>query len=162
MKPRKSVAYAHNFERHFQHKGNTIDRLEQVLAYGILSPREAAKRSLPFQRNMEIIFGGVENYDDVIFLFPVFDLAKPPLWPNGISAILDKSLEVLTVEEMTARQNGNWVQLSSLYGGEFYRFGSVPYDYFREIILPSKNEVIAAKELIRKYLPERNVKVSTK
>ena len=47
------VGYSHNFRRYFVIEDQVIDRLEQILRYGILSPREAQKLGIPHKNNIE-------------------------------------------------------------------------------------------------------------
>jgi len=148
------VSYCHNFRRYFKIGHSKFDRLELILKYGILSPRQAEFKRIPFRRNLNLTVNGVRNYDDMIFLFPVYQPTAIPFWEDSVTVLLKRNLKVLTVEEMTQYQKGNWTSLAPLFG-EVYQFGSISPEYFEEILLPSKDEVEKVKELVKVHLPDQ-------
>lgn len=151
----KFAGYAHNFERYVGINDQVIDRLEQSLQYGFLSPRQANIKGVPFRRNTNVTIRDAKDIDDVIFLFPLRTPDAIPRWLGAITTVFSSELEVLTLEEMMTYQNGNWVNLSPTYG-EVYMFGRIDPAYLREIILPSPNhdEKEAVRKLLHKYTPE--------
>jgi len=45
----RDLRYTHTFERYFQDGITRVDRLDQILRYGILSQREAQKNGIPYE-----------------------------------------------------------------------------------------------------------------
>lgn len=119
------VGYAHNFYRFVEIEGQRVDRLALIREHGILSPMEARKRGVPYVRHLNIVVLGIDDYDDIIFLFPVKDRNSLPLWSGGITALIEPSLPAYSPEDMAKRYKG-WVQMSSIYGGEFYVYSTIP------------------------------------
>lgn len=152
---RDGLVYSHNFRRYFEDDNQTtIDMLEQVLQFGILSPRKAKELGVPFKRDTNIFVTGVKNYDNIIFLFPENQPSHIPVWHDAVTILLSTDMRVVTVEEMIRHQEGNWVVLSHLFG-EVYRFGRISQRFFREIVLPSSptSTLMQAKEMVKLYVP---------
>ncbi len=148
------VGYAHNFMRYATVNGQQIDRLAQALQYGFLSPREAQRLEIPYKKSLDITYVGCRDADDIIFLFPLRELNQPSYWPEAVSVVFDKSLEVLSYEEMYEYQRGSWTHLSYSYG-EVYAFGRIDPSNIRQILLPSptREEIEQTRELVRKHAP---------
>ena len=119
------VGYSHNFYQYVDIEGRRVDRLALIREHGILSPMEAKKRNLPFKKNLNISAIGLDEYEDVIFLFPVTDLNRMPHWSGAIAALIDPELPVYSPDDLT-RKYGFWPQMSHIYGGEYYAYGCIP------------------------------------
>lgn len=127
------VGYAHNFYQNVEVDGQSVDRLVLVQQYGILSPAEARRRGVPFKTNVNILMSGVDDYEDIIFLFPVFRRDSVPQWDGARTVLVDPQLPVYSPSAMVNRY-GHWVQMSHIYGGEYYTFGCVPPDRIYKFI----------------------------
>jgi len=146
----RDLRHTHTFERYFQDGITRVDRLDQVLRYGILSQREAQKNGIPFKRNLNIRMLGARDYDDIIFLHTIGQSFNP-VWVNGTTVLINPGLETLSIEEMIAYQKGNWTVASR---GEAYRLGRIEPAYFDGIILPTQDELEETKRLLQNYLPK--------
>ena len=148
------VGYSHNFERYIDVDGQLVDRLEQSLRFGFLSPKEAQRLGIPHKKNLNIIYLGLRDPDNVIFLFPLKKINALPRWSNAVSVVFDRSLEVLSWEEMNEYQGG-WPNLSPMLG-EVYVLRRIDPQYLRQILLPrsSKEEKEQVVGLVRHYVPK--------
>ena len=148
------VGYAHNFERYVSIDNQLIDRLAQSLQHGFLSPQEAQRLGVPYGKSLNITFRGFRDADNIIYLFPVRILNSVPRWSNAVSVVFDRSLEVLSYEEMREYQGGHWPHLSPT-GGEVYVFGRIEPSHLRQILLPnpSVQEIEQTRELVIKHAP---------
>lgn len=133
LKP-EFYGYTHSFDPYFEIDGKQIDRLLLIERYGVLSPRKAKKRNIPLRTNIPIIALGIDDYDDVIFLFPVRDPKRVPCGPGSLTLLISHQLPVLTPEEMMRRHNGNWIQMSHMWGGEVYTYGDIDPRFIAGVI----------------------------
>lgn len=129
--------YTHSFDRFFEVGGKRIDRLELVERHGILSPRAAREKMIPYQVSCPVTALGIDDYDDVIFLFPVRSPKSIPSGPGSLTLLISHQLPVLTPEEMKNRHQGKWIQMSWIYGGEVYTYGSVDAKFIAGVITSS-------------------------
>lgn len=125
--------YTHSFKRYFDHGGLRVDKLALVQQHGIVSPRKAEKLGIPHEVNARITMVGVNDYDDIIFLFPIKDEKIIPHGPGEITVLIDPRLPILTPEEMAKKYEGRWVVLSRMWGGEVYTFGQISQDLILNI-----------------------------
>lgn len=93
------VGYAHNFERYTSVGNQGVDVLAQILQYGLISQREARRLGIPYRRPL-VTYLNARDADDIIFLFPLRGINQIPRWPNAISLVFDRDLEVLSHEEV--------------------------------------------------------------
>jgi hypothetical protein len=155
-------AYAHNFSTRFRRVGNlSVDVMEQIIRHGIVSPRRARELDIPHRTSASITFRGVEDYDDIVFMFPLKDRKTFPVWEEGTTVLINGQLPVVTPERMMIHQNGRWIVLSSL-NGEVYRYGDVNPSFFEEIHVQSGWEKEEATQMIEHYQPELKDKISVK
>lgn len=126
--------YTHSFNRYFELNGQRYDRLELIQSHGILSPMEAKRRGIPFKQNISVKIGGVKDYEEIIFLFPIRDSKLIPTGPGNITLILDAQLPILTPEDMQVRYWNNWVELTRMYGGEVYGYRCIQPTFIKDII----------------------------
>jgi hypothetical protein len=148
------AGYSQNFRRFVDVDAVRVDRLAQILEHGLVSEREALARNIPWARNLQIYFTGMRDTDDIIYLFPFQRLRNPPRWGDAVTLVLDKSLPVMTYEDMNVYQGGSWIHLSPSQG-EVYMFGRVDPSYIREILLPipSKDQIAEVTGLIQTLAP---------
>jgi len=158
-------AYHHNFERHFERGRQRIDRLKQVLKHGILSPNEAHKRKVPFKRDLDPNYlrsqvpalENAKHYDDVIFLFRTHSNEVPnhPRIPL-VNLVLDEEMKVMTIEEMTEYQSGNWLSFGPFFGyEEVYVLERIEPTHIQQIQLSthSLRELDYVRKMVHIYLP---------
>lgn len=126
--------YTDSFNRYFELNGQRHDRLELIQSHGILSPMEAKRRGIPFKQNISVKMGGVENYEEIIFLFPIRDSKLIPTGPGNITLILDVQLPILTPENMKLRYGSSWIELTRMYGGEVYGYRCIQPNFIKDII----------------------------
>ena len=127
-----SLGYTHSFSRYFELDGQRYDRRALVQEHGILAPAEARRRNVPLKVSMRIIFEGVPDYDDYIFLFPISE--RGPAIPFGSGIVLSPDLPVLTPQDMHQKYGNGWAVMSMIYGGEFYAHRRIDPRYFRGVI----------------------------
>ena len=164
------MGYSHNFRRYKYANGQSIDRLEQHLKYGLLSPKEAQRLGIPYRRNVSttltdpLLAGhGFKDPDNIIFLFPMTELNTAIKWPNAISVVFSRTLNVLSWEEMQDHQGNDWPHGSSTYG-EVYVLGRIDPSCIQEILLPdpSRKELRVVRELVQKHVPDYANKIVVK
>ena len=124
------LGYTHSFSRYFELDGQRHDRQALIEEHGILAPAEARRRKIPFKVNVRVIFEGVPDYDEYIFVFPVRDKRNVPA-PFGSVVLLEPNLPVLSPEDMHRIYGNNWAVMSRIFGGEFYVPQRIDQRYFR-------------------------------
>jgi hypothetical protein len=130
--------YLHSLNRYFDHQGQKIDRLVQIQTHGVVSPRRAQQLGVSYLVNeyktVEENVRGIADYDNIIFLFPLwFGKNIPRHVPGDLTLVISSELPVLTPDEMRSKY-GSWVQqLSWMEGGEVYTFGQIPSNFIVDI-----------------------------
>lgn len=151
---REDLVYSHNFKQYFGDGDQQINRLDQILRFGIVSPKKAQQLDIPYYSRHHIFIAGARNYDNIIFLFSAKHSKDIPFWDDAVTILLSSGLRVVNNEEMRKYQRGGWHNFSYM-NGEVYRFGKIDQRFFKEIILPtdSSDSLEKVRTKIKEYLP---------
>lgn len=163
QEPKDPYPFIHSFPRYFEQSSERFDRLRLILQHGLLSPREAERRGIPFKKETEffrIKKGENPNhqyvdYDDYIFVYSVMERGSMPI-PGNTSVLFDQSLQVTTSQEMQKMNSSFWVVTSV---GERYVKNRIAPELIREIRVwgGDRQEL---EQIVKEIIPEpRGVKI---
>ncbi len=151
MKENIDQTYIHSFDRFIDVNDAQVDRLEQILKHGVLSPKKARELNVPYQR-WEAIHVPIEGYDDIIFLHSINE-RKGIGVPGDVTLFFDESVEPMDLKKIREDISPYW-PLASI--GERYIKGIIEPEKIKKIGVRGPIEGVI--DLVEKY---RNIPYPT-
>ena len=138
---KKPLSFIHSFHRYFDLNGERFDRLHLILAHGLVSPKNAERNGIPYERRTSKI--NVPGYDELIFLYSINQRQGLPI-PGDTTLFFENSLKIYEAQG-----------LPSLSIGEVYVKDHIPAKFIKRIRIASREDFEDVKRMISKYIPDR-------
>lgn len=155
----EQMPYVHSFKRYFDSNGEAVDRLELILRHGLLSPKKAKQKGIPYSRlPMSFLSENFPDYDDLIFLYLGAERGELPI-PGDTTLFFDDALKVINPQQRAQMVAARWPVFSI---GEVYAIDVIEPSSIRVIRIPSSMNKDEVEKMVESLIPEpRNIKVTT-